>query len=311
MDKKMNILFLGYSNLVKKRVLSVIQKHRIEYSIASKSTKEKIIGAAKQFSSYEKALKESNANIVYISLPNSLHYFWAKKALMLGYNVIIDKPISYKVSETKDLIKIAKQKKRLLSEAIFYNYHKQIKQAILLAGGIKKIDNVQVNFIIPKPKKDSLLASKKFKGGVIMDMGPYASSVNRIFFNEKIVSKKIIVQRNSSNLPVSINLLVKYKTKFFSGFFKFGGEYINEVMIFTKNKNIKISRVFSPPSNLPLYLKINKTNKEKTILVGKDNCFENYLIELNKKLKKKEYAYYFDRIEKDHLFRNYIEKNNK
>ena len=111
MEKKMNILLLGYSNLVKKRVLSVIQKYRIEYSIASKSTKEKIIGAAKQFSSYEKALKESNANIVYISLPNSLHYFWAKKALMLGYNVIIDKPISYKVSETKDLIKIAKQKK--------------------------------------------------------------------------------------------------------------------------------------------------------------------------------------------------------
>ena len=53
------------------------------------------------------------------------------------------------------------------------------------------------------------------------------------------LQKKIIVQRNSSNLPVSINLLVKYKTKFFSGFFKFGGEYINEVMIFTKNKNIK------------------------------------------------------------------------
>ena len=43
----------------------------------------------------------------------------------------------------------------------------------------------------------------------------------------------------------------------------------------------------------------------------KDNCFENYLIELNKKLKKNEYSYYFDRIEKDHLFRNYIEKNNK
>ena len=68
-------------------------------------------------------------------------------------------------------------------------------------------------------------------------------------------------------------------------------------MIFTKNKNIKISRVFSPPSNLPLYLKVNKKNKEKTILVGKDNCFENYLIELNKKLKKNEYSYYFDRIE--------------
>ena len=64
-----------------------------------------------QFSNYEVALSSSSANIVYISLPNSLHFNWAKKALLAGYHVIIDKPLAYKLSETRKLIKLAKKKK--------------------------------------------------------------------------------------------------------------------------------------------------------------------------------------------------------
>ena len=52
-----------------------------------------------------------------------------KKALLLGYHVIIDKPICNKLSETKKLIKIAKTNRKLLSEATFYNYHNQIKKS--------------------------------------------------------------------------------------------------------------------------------------------------------------------------------------
>ena len=33
--------------------------------------------------------------------------------------------------------------------------------------------------------------SKKLKGGVIMDMGPYAASIGRIFFNQNITYSKI------------------------------------------------------------------------------------------------------------------------
>ena len=308
MEKKLNFLLLGYSQIAKKRIIDVLLKNKINFSIASKSYKKKINGAKKQFSDYDYALKNSGANLVYISLPNSLHYFWAKKALLLGYHVIIDKPICYKITETRELINLAKRKKKLLSEAIFYNYHNQIKQVVKHAGGINKIKHVQVNFMIPKPKKGSLLASKKLQGGVIMDMGPYAASIDRIFFNKKILSKKIIVEKNSKNFPVSFYLLIKYPQKIYTGFFKFGGAYKNEVIFFTKDKTININRVFSPPSNLPLTIKINKNNKEKTYSVKKDNCFENYFLEIKNKLYKKEYSYYLKQIEKDHLFRDKINK---
>ena len=52
---------------------------------------------------------KSDANIVYISLPNSLHFYWAKKALLHGYHVIIDKPMCVNKSEANILINIAKK----------------------------------------------------------------------------------------------------------------------------------------------------------------------------------------------------------
>lgn len=308
MKKKLDFLLLGYSQIAKKRIINVLLKNKITFSIASKSNKKKIKGAKNQFTNYNYALKNSGANLVYISLPNSLHYTWAKKALLLGYHVIIDKPICHKISETRELINLAKRKKKLLSEAIFYNYHKQIKQVIKFAGGQNKIKHVQVNFIIPKPHKNSLLASKKLKGGVIMDMGPYAASIHRIFFNKNILNRKIIVEKNSANLPISFYLLIKYHHGIFTGFFKFGGEYKNEVIFFTKDKTINIDRVFSPPSDSSLSLKVTKNDKEKTYLVKKDNCFENYFLEIQNKLKKKEYTYYLKQIESDHLFRDKINK---
>ena len=60
------------------------------------------------------ALKNSDADIVYISLANSNHYFWAKKALENGYHVIVDKPLAKNYLQTKKLVQLAKIKKKLI-----------------------------------------------------------------------------------------------------------------------------------------------------------------------------------------------------
>jgi len=305
--KKNNFLLIGYSHIARKRIIEVFLKNKIEFSVASKSFKEKIKGVRKQFLNYEDALLNSDASIVYISLPNALHFYWAKKALLLGYHVVIDKPICYKISETRELIKIAKKNNKFLSEAIFYNYHAQIKKVIKILPN-KKINLIKVDFIIPTPPKSSLLMSNKLKGGVIMDMGPYASSIHRIFFNKKIIYTKIDVKKNRQNLPKSFKLEIKYENKRYIGSFKFGGKYINKVVFFTNEKKITINRVFSPPDDLNLNLEILEGNKEKTLIIKKDNCFENYLFEIITKINKKKYSYYYKQIEQDHLFRDKIEK---
>jgi len=49
----------------------------------------------------------------------------------------------------------------LLAQSSFYNYHKQLNQAVKLLNGIENIKLINTNFIIPMPKKNSFRMSKK------------------------------------------------------------------------------------------------------------------------------------------------------
>ena len=110
MKTQTHVLLIGYSNIARKRLINYFIKKKIKFSVASKSYKDRIKYAFKQYKSYEKALKDSKANIIYISLPNSLHYIWAKKALKHGFHVLVDKPICDKLSNSIELVNLAKKK---------------------------------------------------------------------------------------------------------------------------------------------------------------------------------------------------------
>ena len=98
----MKILILGYSNLFKRRILNVLLKNNIKFCIASKSSVQKEKKAFSWYRSYSFALNHSKADLVYISLPNAFHYYWAKKALNKNFHVIVDKPISENYSQAKN-----------------------------------------------------------------------------------------------------------------------------------------------------------------------------------------------------------------
>jgi predicted dehydrogenase len=303
LKKKYKILLIGYSNIAKKRYINNFIKNDIPFCVASRSFKKKIEGSYQQFDNYDKALKYSGADIVYLSLPNSMHFHWSKKVLNSGFHLIVDKPITTKIGELNQLIKIAKRKQLLLTEATFFNYHQQFELIKKYIGNLTNIEQIFVNFTIPIPKKKSLLLSKKFEGGAFMDMSPYAASINRIFIKENLNKKSIMIKKDDNGLIISFDIFLKYKTKILNGTFKFGGDYKNELLIYYKNKSIAIKRIFSPPEDIKLKIQINKKNQSKIIIVKKDNCFENYLVEIISNIKNKNYAFYHKNMIKDENFR--------
>jgi len=297
----LKILLIGYSNLAKKRIINFFKIRKIKFCVASKSYKKKINGAYEQFRSYREGLINSKADLVYISLPNSLHYIWAKKALQMGYHVVVDKPICRTYEELKNLINLSKRKKKLLVEATFFNYHQQIFNLIKYVKK-NRINFLNSNFIIPKPKK-GILISKKLGGGILMDMGPYISAIARIFFLKKLKSKIVIIKKDKHGLITSINFIFLFKNTIYTGCFMFGGSYKNELEVCLNDKSLKIERVFSPPDNQSLYLDINKEGDIKKIKIKKDNCFANFFSEIKLKVKSKKYSFYHKRIIDDFLFR--------
>ncbi len=288
--------------MVRKRILRVLQANKNKIFVATKSFKDPIPGIKKKYDSYNKALKECKPNLVYISLPNSMHYYWAKKALRYKYHTIVDKPITMNLFELNNLIKISNKSKRIISEATFFNYHSQLNKIrqLFKKNAYKFID---AKFVIPKPSKNSILLSKKLGGGVLMDMGPYISSIPRIFNLKNIVNKKIVIKKNKKNLIVSINFVFKFKEGKYSGKFKFNSNYLNTLIVKDKTKVAQIFRVFSPPSDKFLELKLKRKNKLKILKFRQENCFRNYFKEVEKKIKNKNLKFYHDRMIDDCTFR--------
>ncbi len=269
--------------------------------------KKKIHGIKKQFTSYELALKNCKPTIVYISLPNSKHFEWAKKSLNNRCNTIVDKPITSNKKQLSELINLSRKNKRLLVESTFFNYHVQMKTItkIYRDKGYKKIN---AKFIIPKPYSKSILMSKNLQGGVLMDMGPYISSIPRLFNLKRLKEKKIKITRNKKKLIVSIKFLINFEEGEYQGTFKFGGKYKNEIRISNGRKKIIIERVFSPPDNEFLTLKaISKKNK-KIIKFKKDNCFRNFFKEVLKIIRERKYNFYYKRMIYDVNFRTNLNK---
>ena len=299
----MKILILGYSGLFKKRILNVLLKKNIKFCIASKSSSRKEKKAYSWYRSYNIALKDSNADLVYISLPNALHYYWAKKALKNNYHVIVDKPISENYSQAKSLVKIAKSKKKLIAEATFYNYHKQFNQAIKLLNGIKNIKLINTNFIIPMPKKNSFRMSKQLSGGCLMDMSSYAAGTARLLGSGKLLKMHSSIRKNKQGLIISFNIFCKFEKNYYFGYFCFGGEYKNNMILFSNKKHIELNNVFSPPSNKNLKILIKQNNSFYINKIKKSDVFENFFKQVKYSYNKKTFDFYYKTILADAKFR--------
>ena len=302
----MKVLILGYSNIFRKRILNVLLKKKINFCVASKSVSIKNKNSFVKFKNYKDALNNSKANIVYISLANSLHYIWAKRALEKNYHVIVDKPITLKLKEVQKLLKIAKKRNKLLAEATFFNFHKQLTKSLKILKSEKKIKLINTNFIIPQPKLNSFRMSKKFGGGCLADMGPYAAATARILGSGKLINMTSNTYKNKKGLITSFNVSCKFKKNYYFGYFSFGGEYKNNMMLISEKQNIELNNVFSPPPNKKLDIIIKKNNSLKIRKVEKDDIFRNFFQEVLMSLKKNRYQIFYKRILLDAKFRDKI-----
>ena len=305
----MKILLLGYSNLAKRRIIPSLKKIKnLSFDIASASSVPINNGHKVWYTNYIDALNKSDADIVYISLVNSLHFFYANKSISLGKHVIVDKPLALNNTQIFNLIERSKKKKILLAEALTFNYHRQF---LYLKNAIKRnnpITNIIMKFNIPKPRKHDTKLSNKLGGGCFNDMIPYASEINRIFLKNNINIKSFIhIKKNKLSNSFSINTS-NQKIEFY-GFFSHNNEYENSITLSSTNYIIRLDRFCAPPPLSNLFVRFKKNNNIKNIKIKKDDIFKNFLSEYFMKLKKKKFNYYHNKILFNSRFKHDLIKN--
>lgn len=281
------ILFLGYSNLVKSRILPIVHLAgfnevaiaKYEGQLWDEAWKECKVPVAR-FDDYETGLAQFKGHIVYISTVNSQHAFWARKSLEYGFHTIIDKPATCSMAEASELLLMARTGQLLLAESTVYLCHPQMSAVRkVFADYLDSPKLMTVHFSMPPFQPDNFRYRRLLGGGAIMDTAPYAVSVGRFFFGTKPLSTNcIITERQEDGLEIEYSLLMHYPGgRTLIGHFGFNTEYINRVHLMGNRTNVCIDRVFTIPDTLENTIHVRHMNQESIV---KSACGNNFLLYL-------------------------------
>ena len=131
------------------------------------------------YDSYEKLLADDSLDVLYLPLPNSLHYSFAKQALEAGKHLIMEKPFTVTYAEAKEL---AESVQAALNAAVNGEHEKQAAQvpssvylmksveapAVLVECGF--LSNPEETALLKEPAHQTRLAAA-ITAGLIFQIG--------------------------------------------------------------------------------------------------------------------------------------------
>jgi len=127
---------------------------------------------------YEALIADPAIDIVYITLPPSMHAEWSIRALEEGKHVLCEKPMTANEAEAREVARVANRSDRVWMEAFHYPYHPFAKRVrdVLDTRVIGDIERVEAAFQIPGKyiAADNIRRRFALAGGALMDAGCYA-----------------------------------------------------------------------------------------------------------------------------------------
>ncbi len=192
---KLGILGTG---MIAKEVLQFVNQLEFEsiYILSTEKSIEKAkllaqkYNISKCFTNYDDMLV-SDVDILYIALPNHLHYEFTKKALENSKHVILEKPSTSNFAQLNELITIAKNNNVYLLEAVNL-YHlpayKALKNDLNKIGKIKivSLNYSQYSSRYNAFKQGNIMPVFDYKksGGALMDINVYNVHASLGLFGE-------------------------------------------------------------------------------------------------------------------------------
>ncbi|MGY4237939.1 NDP-hexose-3-ketoreductase [Bradyrhizobium sp. USDA 4449] len=280
----MRLLILGYSSIAERRVMPAAAKVSAitEVAIASKSRPRPADWpkAGRFFTDYEEALREANANIVYLSLPNAMHEHWLMAALAAGKHVVVDKPALITSEASQRAVAAARAAGRVVAEATVFGHHPLFTHIARLVAANGPLTQVAAQFIIPPLPTDNFRNHAELGGGCLLDMGPYAAATIRILGGGPASHLTAIGGGRHPQTGVDMGFSVQARLAsggVFSGHYSFEGEYQNRLLVVARSASILVERLFSPPADFRLELRQRVRNAESVEVIEPADTFANFL----------------------------------
>jgi len=274
--KKISIGVLGCSRVAKKYFLPYVKSSEsVDLGFIGSRSLERAQQFAKEygvakFGSYEDVIN-SNVDIVYISLPISMHEEWSIKAAKAGKHVLCEKSSTTSYESAKKILHICKENNVRILETFAFRYHPQhelVKKLIINELG--EINNFYGMFGFPPPPNETDIRwQKELGGGVLNDVTCYPICASRIVFNEEPISvqahfeydKKFEVEKHT-------NAMIEYsnqRTAFVSS--GYNNYYQSKYSVWGSKAKISTKRAYAVPQSYTTSVFLHKNDEiiEKTI----------------------------------------------
>ncbi len=135
---------------------------------------------------YDSLLADPEVEVVYISLPNSLHVEWTVRALQAGKHVLCEKPLSRRAAEVDRAFGVAEREGRLLMEAFMFRHNPQTRRLtkLIADGAVGRVRMIRAAFSFVASDPANVRLSAALDGGALMDIGCYCVSSARLAAGE-------------------------------------------------------------------------------------------------------------------------------
>ena len=258
------------------------------------------------FNDYEKLIMCNKVDIVYISLPNSFHFYWIKKCIENKKKFLVEKPATLNFQEAINLKSIIENKNLFFAEGFMYRYDPLIIKLIELIksneiGDLLSLESsfgvnilTKKNFLFFKKKKkinkNSRQFNKQLGGGCILDLGCYPTSLTILMaslmknldytnFEIKVLNREIGETDVDINSEAEIIFQNGFKSNVKASFKHNLG---NNTLVKGKNGEINIKNTFLGIKEIEVNLKnktykINKRINKNIYAIEIENISQNIL----------------------------------
>ncbi len=168
--------------------------------------KHKLKDTVKAYTDYHEMLQQEQPDIAAITVPSGLHYVIGKAALLSGAHILLEKPMSMKISEARELVAISEQANRAIAMGHIFRYFPVVGnlQKDVAAGRFGKISHgsVIVRWGHDQAYYDETAWRGTWKGdgGVLMNQSVHAIDLLCWLMNGRATAANAMIARRSHDI---------------------------------------------------------------------------------------------------------------
>jgi scyllo-inositol 2-dehydrogenase (NADP+) len=163
----------------------------------------------------EELINDPNIDLISVCSPSDTHFEFAKKAILAGKHVLVEKPFTPTINEAKELFELAKKGGKIIT--VFQNRRFDsdfltVKQ-VIKSGVLGEILTYEAHFDRYKP----VLNPKKWKetmqpgNGILYDLGSHILDQTLVLFGEPwFVAGEKFTQREGSEIDDAFEIRLNY-----------------------------------------------------------------------------------------------------